>query len=437
MFHTSKKVSSRRTQLGLESLNSRIVPAVVLTTADLDGDGATDDIRIVGDGQSSKISFVDNGSSQVHVQIDANGDGDYTDTKLGDLDTNFNFTGDSFVLDVQLKGGNDQLAYVSTVGMNNSARSVTADMGGGNDTFFWIQNNPIGGVSRISLDIFGGGGKDAVTVDFGNVDHSVISVRTDLGNGNDTYDLTFGEVDSEASIDVHTDLGAGTNTHTVDLDGVGKFDQATMNMTIIGGAQKDTVTLIARDDVGNQTLTSQLNVFVDLLGGNDVFKGQLLGGDFKVDNNSQASFVVRGGAGNDSLSFERLGSGLIEIDAKAICLIDLDGGAGNDIISADFGGVDAWQLELDSILKIRLDGGLGKDIIACLLTNDAQTVGSYDVAVHGGAGDDTITFATNNNGGTPLYGPAGGIILDGGAGKDILGNGNPAITLGTTFETVL
>jgi len=437
MFHTSKKVSSRRAQLGLESLNSRIVPAVVLTTADLDGDGAADDIRIVGDGQSSKISFVDNGSSQVAVKIDANGDGDYNDTKLGDLDTTFNFTGDSFVLDVQLKGGKDQLIYLGNAGMNNSARSITADMGGGKDSFFWIQNNAITGVSRINIDVVGGFGNDEVSVDFGNVDHSVVSVEVALGAGADTYDLTFGEVDEESSVDVHTDLGNGANVHTVDLDDVGKFDQAAMNMTIVGGAQKDSVTLLIRDDIGNHTKASHLNVFVDLLAGNDVFLGQLQGGDFKLDNNSQASFVVRGGAGNDSLTFERLGSGIMSIDANAICLIDMDGGAGNDSVSADFGGVDAWRIEAGSTLKLRLNGGLGKDVLECLLTNNNQTVGNFDVAVRGGAGDDTITFATNNNGGTPLYGPAGGIILDGGAGKDILANGNPAITLGTTFETVL
>ena len=37
---------STRPQLGLEFLEGRIVPAVVVTQLDLDGDGATDDIRI-------------------------------------------------------------------------------------------------------------------------------------------------------------------------------------------------------------------------------------------------------------------------------------------------------------------------------------------------------------------------------------------------------
>jgi hypothetical protein len=38
-----------RPQLALEFLEGRTVPAVVVTQLDLDGDGAADDIRIVGE----------------------------------------------------------------------------------------------------------------------------------------------------------------------------------------------------------------------------------------------------------------------------------------------------------------------------------------------------------------------------------------------------
>jgi hypothetical protein len=194
------------------------------------------------------------------------------------------------------------------------------------------------------------------------------------------------------------------------------------------------------DDVGGGAgdPSSHLGVIVDLLGGNDSYTGFLKGGDFRVDDNSQASFVVRGGAGNDTMKIEREGSGVIRIDAGATIIMDLDGGAGNDTVSTDFGGVDAWQLETaTSRVKIRMDGGFGNDVLSCLITNDATTAGDFDIAVKGGYGNDTLTFATNNNGGTPTYGPAGGVILDGGLGIDTLVNGNPAITFGTAFETVI
>src|SRR5262249_23639719 len=104
LFENKRKTN--RARLGLEALNDRIVPAVVLTQLDLDGDGATDDIRIVGDGQNSKITITDNGANQVQIQIDANGDGDYTDFAKGDVSNTFNFTANSLVLDAQLKSGN-------------------------------------------------------------------------------------------------------------------------------------------------------------------------------------------------------------------------------------------------------------------------------------------------------------------------------------------
>lgn len=440
MYHTAKNHLARRTRLGLESLDSRIVPAVVLTQLDLDGDGVADDIRIVGDGQNTKIAVIDNGSNLVQFQIDANGDGDYADAKLGDLQQSFVFSGNSFVLDVQLKGGKDALNYVSTGGFNNGARTVTADLGSGNDSFFWAQNNLVQNGSRIKLDVIGGSGADKVTIDFAQFSQSLGSIRTDLGAGADTYDLTLGDIDQGSSLDVHTELGNGLNTHSVDIDSVGKFLKGTLDMTIVGGAQTDNVQVLVQDDVGSGNVPgtpSRLGIYADLLGGNDTFKGILNGGDFRVDNNSQASFVVRGGAGNDSLSMERAGTGPIRIDADGLCLLDFDGGTGKDTIKLDFGGVDAWHIEAGATLKIRMDGGLGNDVLSCLLTNDNGTVGNYDVAVYGGAGDDTMAFALNNNGGTPLYGPAGGFVLDGGAGKDTLANGNPAITFGTTFEVVI
>ena len=56
------------------------------------------------------------------------------------------------------------------------------------------------------------------------------------------------------------------------------------------------------DDVGNGLIASRSAV-VDLLGGNDSFRLCTMGGNvFRVDDHSQASLVVRGGAGNDTIS---------------------------------------------------------------------------------------------------------------------------------------
>ena len=83
MFHSRKSKLNRRSRLSIEALDSRIVPAVVMTTADLDGDGAADDIRIVGDGQSTKIAVADNGHGISPAEIDRIFDPFFTTKPLG------------------------------------------------------------------------------------------------------------------------------------------------------------------------------------------------------------------------------------------------------------------------------------------------------------------------------------------------------------------
>jgi hypothetical protein len=180
-----------------------------------------------------------------------------------------------------------------------------------------------------------------------------------------------------------------------------------------------------------------VSVSVDLLGGDDVFQGVLdAGGNFgfRVDDHSQASIAVRGGAGNDNLSVGRDGIFPIHIDPDALMDIRLDGGTGNDAVGVIFAGSDAWFIE--GALRVRLDGGLGNDFLNCLLSNNAQTTGIYDVAVRGGDGTDSVVFALNNNGGAPSFGPALGVVLDGGTGADTLTNGTPQVTVKTAFETI-
>jgi hypothetical protein len=436
MFPGSKKRKKNRSRLGLELLGARVVPAVVVTTLDLDGDNFADDIRVVGDGQNSKVTITNNADFQMHVQIDANGNGSLADP--GDMDSYFNFVGGSVVFDVQLKGGNDTFSYIGSSSVAAGARILSVDLGSGGDVFSWIQTSPVSANSRIDLDVVAGSGADTLDIDFGSVLNSLVSVRVDTGGGSDKYDFAVVRLEDGASMDVDTDLGAGFNTHTMDIKEVGKNSQAYLDVSIVGGKHADKVQVLNRDDVGLTMSPSHLSVTVDLLGGNDTYEGIFTGGDFLVDDNSQATFVVRGGTGNDNLSVRREGSGFLRLDPGAMCIIDLDGGAGNDIVSADFGGTDAWQLgSATATLKMRLEGGLGDDILSCLLSNNAGTTGKYDVALHGGAGSDVMTFNLVNNGGTPTFGPAGGIILDGGAGIDTLTNGNKPVSFGSAFETVI
>lgn len=438
MFASKKPQRSFRTKLAVEQFDARIVPAVVLTQLDLDGDGAADDIRIIGDGAKSTIIMQDDGATKVHIEIDGNSDGDYTD--LGDLKKDFAFSKNSIVYDIQLKGGKDALGYVFTADLVAGSRSYNIDMGGGKDAILF-QGGTVKGGSHVDMAVNAGAGDDTVAMGWDKVWDSSVYVQTWMGAGSDTLTMFTGEVDFISSMIVKNDLGSGKNTHNLNIKSVGYVNQADLDVAIMGGSGKDTVNVDVDSGVGGGAgqPSSHLGVVVDLAGGHDTFVGKLKGGSFILDNNSQASFLVKGGAGNDTLTMERNGSGILRVDDGAVCVIDLDGGAGKDIVTASFGGVDAWQLQsaFTSRLKIRLDGGAGNDAVACFLTNNASTKGDFDIAVYGGAGNDTLNFATNNNGGTPTYGPAGTVFVDGGLGKDSFANGNPALTVYTGLETVI
>lgn len=436
MFAT-KKPRSFRSRLAVEQFDARIVPAVLLTKLDLDGDGAQDDIRIVGDGQNSFVSIMDDGAGKVHVHIDANGN---NVVDPGDTDSDYTFSKNSIAFDIQLKGGKDTLGYGLSSALTGGTRSFSVDLGGGNDGILF-QGGTVQTGSHVDLTVNAGSGDDVVGIGWSSVNNSYVNVQTNMGSGNDNYTFLSGIVDSESTMYVKTDLGSGNDTNDVTVNSVGKFTHADLDMSIFGGAGNDTVNYHSVDDVGGGAghPSSHLGVNVDLGAGNDTFVGKMDGNNFLVDDSSQASFVVKGGAGNDSLTMTRNGSGPIRVDNGGMCIIDLDGGAGNDSVIADFSGGDAWQLQSAnaSRLKIRLDGGAGNDTVNCLITNNSFTLGDFDIAMYGGAGNDSMWFATDNNGGSPTYGPTGKVLIDGGLGVDKLTNSNPAVTSFVGLEAVI
>lgn len=63
-----------------ESLEDRLALACSVTTGDFDGNG-TDDLRIVGDLKNQHVLITEHntGGNQTRVQVDCNGDADFTD----------------------------------------------------------------------------------------------------------------------------------------------------------------------------------------------------------------------------------------------------------------------------------------------------------------------------------------------------------------------
>jgi hypothetical protein len=424
-------------RLGLEYLAGRVVPAVVVTQLELDGDGAADDIRIVGDTGNNAVAIADNGSGVIQISVDANRDGDTTDP--GEL-TNaaFNFNGTTGAVEVSLGAGNDAFTYNQTGILSGDARGISVNLGGGNNIATVAAGaNDILAASRFDLDVLAGGGIDTLNVSLGEVRASLASVHADMGLGNDNATIAFDRIDDKASVDLDVSLGDGLNNLQIDLQHVGFGDRADVHVDIHGGAQKDIVAVDLHDDVGNGVIRSSLQIDAELFGGKDTFTASLdyTGTTFRVDDHSLASIAVRGGSGDDSIGVQGVGvSGTMRIDPDALLDIDLKGGAGNDTVGVNLGKTDA--LELLGGVRVRMDGGIGNDSLNCLLANNLSTTGAYDVVVFGSAGSDNVVFSLPPVG-TPTLGPIGKIRLDGGRGTDALTNSSPAISSVGFFETVL
>ncbi|MFO0825581.1 MAG: hypothetical protein U0792_21075 [Gemmataceae bacterium] len=292
-----------RTQLGFECLQARVMPAVVVTQLDLDGDGTSDDIRIVGDNAINKVSIQDNAAGVLTISIDANGDGDFID--VGEKNAvDYLYSGNSVVFDVNLAANNDSFTYTLTNNVSAGMRTLGVDLGLGNDTFNFdaTGKNFLAG-SRLNLDVVGQAGIDIANINVGQVFASQASVQLDLGLGNDTSAVAFGRLDNKAVLDLDASLGVGTNSMTVDLSQIGFSDQANANVNITGGTGVDTVTVNLHDDVGDGTKASALLINVALSDGNDSFTANMDYDKnvFRVDDHSVASINVHGGAGNDTL----------------------------------------------------------------------------------------------------------------------------------------
>ena len=429
----SRGSRSARPKLGVEVLQARVVPAAVAAQFDLDADGTSDDLVIVGDAGKNFVTIQDNGTNTLTVSVDANGDGDLSDA--GDLNgVNYTYSGRVAIL-AKLGAAKDSFSYELTSPITNRTKDITVSLGAGNDQATFVTGNILGG-SQIDAEVGGGIGHDTVNFTTGEVRDSVVGLRTDFGAGNDKGSATFARIDDGSSVDVDANLGDGANTFTLDLKSVGFGDHADVSANIAGGLDADTVYANLHDDVGDGTKRSTLAINAELGAGNDKFTANLdYGGQtFRVDDHSVAAIHALGGAGDDTLAVNGIGTaGTIRIDPFGLLDIALKGGAGNDKFGINLDKTDS--LELIGGIKVRIDGGAGNDTMSVLLANNSTTTGNYDVVVTGGAGNDNVGFSLDNNGGTPTFSPK--IILDGGLGLDTLTDGNKPITAETFFETVV
>ena len=231
------------------------------------------------------------------------------------------------------------------------------------------------------------GGDDANTVDLNQVTGttypSLISIRVDGGNGNDTItgSPTYG--DSVIGGDGADTLNGQAGNDT--LDGGDGTD------SIIGGDGDDS--LIGED--GNDTITGD-NGNDTILGGNH--NDSINGGDGNDSVDAgQSNDTVLGGIGNDTIN----GSDGLDSLSGEVGNDSIFGGAGNDTLS----------------------GGNDNDALTGQAGNDVVNGDNGDDAALGGAGNDSVS---GNLGNDIVNGEAGNDIVNGNEGNDTLfgGNGN-------------
>ncbi len=276
-------------------------------------------------------------------------------------------------------------------------KSIVMDLGAGDDLGSFKP-----GVAAIPATLLGGDGNDALTGGGGND-------SIDGGTGDDTLtggagaDILFGNTGNDTA-----DYSAQTSRIVVTLNGLAddgsvpgltgtqtnEFDNVETE-NVIGSAGNDDIRGDANSNMlnggpGDDYIRSTLNDS-DPGGGIDTLMGSK-GNDFLDGIGTQATLLLQGGQGNDSL---RSGPGNDTII----------GGAGIDTVSYSNRG-DNLSITLDNVAN---DGATSK--------GEADNVMSDVENVQGGSGNDTIVGSAADN---KFMGGAGDDSLDGGAGNDTL-----------------
>ena len=441
----------QRVRPSLEVLEGRDVPSV--TVAQFAGSGGAAGLRIIEDGRNDTVTITDNSTA-------------HTTTVVADGKTQ-TFSRQFTLFDLELEGRKDALTFGLAGAYSGRLADIQVLLGKGENHFTFnpgltaITNN-----SDVNLNVVGHNGNDFVSLNFGDILESRLDVNANGLGGSKTPlnptavrdTITFGTSRAggrNSSIDVNIGLGQGDNNlrfnYGIDLghfappagtpDAPGDFGPSTFNVNITGSARRqdvDNVTLFANGEINTG---STLNFNTQLGAGNNSFKATFDAALFQIDDDGgqfisgahqggAGHFDVRAGSGNDTISFASINQ-TNTIELTGLFDIDVQGGAGKDNINVNFGGAGFADDDLpeqratNRAFRLRVDGGSGRDTIKVNLANAAQASFAWDVAIQAGSGKSNTTFVGVNPGGSPTFGPAGAVFIDGGGQNnpvDVFGN---------------
>jgi hypothetical protein len=436
-----------------ESLESRDLLAVSVIPFTDPASGAAG-LRVIENGRNDAVTITDNSTAQTTTVV-ANG-------KTQTFDHQFT------VFDLELVGRTDALTFDLAGTASHQLADILVRLGKGENHFTF---NPgltaITNQSDVNLNIVGSNGNDFVNLNFGDILESRVNVAArNLGGSKGTAgstaprdSITFGTLRAgirNSSVDVNVVLGTGTNNlafnygsdlgHLAPPAGTAAaatdFGPSTFNVDITGSGRAQDVANVTLFANGEVNTGSTLNFATQFLAGNNTFKTVIDANQFQIDDDGgafisgahlggAAHFNVRGGSGNDTISFASINQDHT-IELSGLLDINIAAGAGKDNINVDLGGAggftddDPFELRATNrALRLRVDGGSGPDTIDVNLSNAVTATFAYDVALFGGSQRNTITFVGVNPGGTPTFGPSGSVFIDGGLGQteaEVFGN---------------
>ncbi len=363
------------------------------------GDEFSDDTatRFFGNAGRQVLTLTYDGSGDGVAQLDCTGDGRLDGP--GDLsDTFFN------AANVDLKG-NDTITVMLTANWTNLHKKLAVLLGPGANSVTLDFGSVTLSNSSFDVEIVGGTGADSVTiVNAPLLFQSAVSVRANLGAGNDVVTAALPRTFGNSQYDLDLDLGAGANRVVIDQGGALVLG-GVVQVNVTGGTGSDVVT--ATID-GHWSGNSRLLLGGDLGAGNDTATVSLVPGGtdgFAVDAGSVVWLRFAGGAGADKMGVS------VASGAPAVVNGELDvtlaGGAGNDALAATL------PLDLSGgILRLRADGGADNDSVTVDVDSSTSSAPPrHDVLVSGGAGNDLVTFDQSSVAGAVLLS-----VLDGGPG---------------------
>jgi hypothetical protein len=368
---------------------------------------------------------------------------------------------------VQMGTGND-IVFINRLA---EASATTVRGGSGNDEISFVSNTA--GNTAFNVLINGNAGNDLITSTW---DGSAQNFLVEGGQGNDTISADF------SAVGVYTAAATGSNTSGArvqgnkgaDLIGVQTFATST-NVVINGNTGNDTIVYTAFNDIANSTVfggrdNDEISASLDgglapdvisatnfaIQGGlgndsasltfsaaaylSDVTLEGNSGNDALIINNASRLVTavgasVLGGSGSDTITVNVSAAGAVLATGASAFVVDLGteataGGIINVNVSGTIQGTGALlrgssaadtislrAADLGDISAAVVSGNAGNDVISLLTTTAAGST-LVGLNVIAGSGDDTITATLNANGG--YYVTAGGNLLNGNTGNDVV-----------------